>query len=92
MLFINNFEEQIKSNNRLIETLKEENNKFNINSKELIDKTKNFELVKTELVTINNKIIDLPSKLKEIQHFSIEPQPVYELSMGEHKIFESTIR
>ena len=34
----------------------------------------------------------LPYKLKEIQHFSIEPQPVYELSMGEHKIFESTIR
>lgn len=65
-LNINNLEEQIKSNNRLIETLKEENNKFNINSKELIDKTKNFELVKTELVTINNKIIDLPSKLKEI--------------------------
>jgi len=65
-LNINNLEEQIKSNNRLIETLKEENNTFNINSKELIDKTKNFELVKTELVTINNKIIDLPSKLKEI--------------------------
>lgn len=36
--------------------------------------------------------LHLPSKLKEIQHFSIEPQPVYELSMGEHKIFESTIR
>lgn len=65
-LNINNLEEQIKNNNRLIETLKEENNTFNINSKELIDKTKNFELVKTELVTINNKIIDLPSKLKEI--------------------------
>jgi len=65
-LNINNLEEQIKSNDRLIETLKEENNIFNINSKELIDKTKNFELVKTELVIINNKIIDLPSKLNEI--------------------------
>jgi len=81
-LNIDNLEEQIKSNNKLISTLKEENNIFNINSKELIDKTKNFELVKTELVSINNKIIDLPSKLNQI--YQINKKKIINDILNEH--------